>query len=87
MLQSVHRFGIEQMMLAFAAPLVLATQFKFAMDALIRSTWVSNAMTCCHFCTHLLEPYSINSRNSSRKELVNQRLTQSNCFKDLCTGV
>ena len=35
MLQSIHSLRIKKMMLAFTTPLVLTTQFEFAMRSLI----------------------------------------------------
>ena len=87
MLQAIHGFWIKQMVFAFAAPLVFTAKFKLAVNTLIWSARMRNCVTRCNFCTHLLEANSINSRNRSRKELLNKRVTQTNGFKNLGTGI
>ena len=53
-LQAIYGFRIKQVVFALTAPLILTTEFKFAMDAKVWPTWMSNCMTCGDFSTYLL---------------------------------
>ena len=87
MLQLEHRLGVEQVHLALAAPLVLATQFQLAVRTFGGPTWVGRRMAHSDLGGHLVHPDATQSADRAGEVLVDQVAAQPDGLEDLRAGV
>ena len=86
-LQLEHRLGVEEVILALATPLVLATEFEFAMRAALGIARIRHRVPSRHLGRDLVETDSAESTDRAREVLVDQIGGEADRFEDLRPGV
>ena len=87
MLQAIHGLWVEEVVLAFAAPLVFTTQLQLAVCTLLWSRRMCHCMANRDLLGDLIEADATKTRDRSGEVFVDQILCETDGFEDLCSGV
>ena len=86
-LQLEHRLGVEQVVFALAAPLVLATELEPAVGPLLGAARVGDRVTHPDRRRDLIEPDPAEPADGTREVSVDELLAEPDRFEDLGAGV
>ena len=86
-LELEHGVGVEEVVLALAAPLVLATEVEVAVGALVGSRWVREQVTALALLGDLVESDAGDLRDGAREVLVDQLLVEPDRLEHLRAAV
>ncbi|CAB4649994.1 unannotated protein [freshwater metagenome] len=87
MLKLVDRFGIEEVVLPFSAPLILATHLERTMSSLRWILRIRQAMTHSNLGCDLIETNATETTHRASEVFVNKIVRETNRFENLCPGV
>ncbi len=86
-LQLEHRLGVEEMDLALAPPLVLASHFELTVRPFAGAVEVSQPVAGRHLLGQHVEPHPADAAHRPREVLVDHLRSQADGFEDLSPGV
>jgi hypothetical protein len=86
-LQLEHRVRVEQVVLALAAPLVLAADLEFAVRPFVGPVQIGKRMPPLDIVGDVVEVDSADRTGQPGEVLVEDRLTDADGLEQLCTGV
>ncbi len=86
-LQLEHRLGVEQVVLTFAPPLVLAAEFELAVRAFLGAARVGDRVAHLDRPRDLVEPDATEAADRAGEVLVDQLVAETDRLEDLGAGV
>src|SRR5436190_16864488 len=86
-LELEHRLRIEEVVLAFAPPLILTTEVQVAVRAFDRAIGVGDAVASGDLLGDLVQTDAVEARDGAGEVLVDELLGQTNRLEHLRTGV
>ncbi|CAB4550282.1 unannotated protein [freshwater metagenome] len=87
MLKLVDRFGIEEVVLPFSAPLILATHLERTMSSLRWVLRIREAMTHSNLSCDLVETNATETTYRAGEVFVDKIVRETNRLENLRTGV